>query len=997
MIAQNRLRNVVLAGLLVALTSPALAIDTLRVGLFGNVSWSGESAVSGVVTTQPEYKVERHFTEVGSTPGNLIDLTPLQDGRPKVLIKTVVVAAERDLANIVGQLSATIMAAIDTISDVDDISVSQTANLFSVLLTFSAETDLFAALERVNIAVDLVRPESIAGADDIVDTNTDPELECTEESREFASTSTVTEEWGACESALGGTGGFRTTCFRVECRDREGGQITMRPGRLAGKAAALARAQQESTIELLPEGINPAVLPVALSPSHVAAGENVAQRALSWGGRITAPAITNIARSELQTVLLELIEAGGPEDAFQRKGASGALGTFIVLDLGAPVGVNRIRFYPRNTVQPAPNYAFQSDFLRQFELMLHDGSDLVLDGTGRLVPQLDDYSVLRRSIDNQESVVDVPVSPPQLVRFIRLKAISSFPYEIDELDAFGQGFISRARYLSPVYDLGAPATWGAISWIERFVNLGSGDEQTAAEIDANCDVSMQEFATAKEIPEIWGQCETVAQNRPGVGYITVWNCYQTVCRDDAGGQTVTPGRKPVALPAARTAQSSGADPSRLIIRTRTGNDPTPLLYWARNVERTTEPERSLSFSDPLEQLGRDEYLGLTPNLDASPPQVWDRGEITEDRTNWSPWSAPYRTGNLPGGEQVLSPGPRRYIQFSMEFENDLIDATKMVEQLAIEYLQPPIADDLIAEIFPREVDSFETVPFTYAVRALMGIPGVRGFDRLQVSTPTRILGIDQIQILDDSPEERVLDSHDISADISVSPTGTIQLVLADGSEHPLPYLTVSTSGDTFGIESVDDGGFAVRFPSVTRPTGGGDRLVKIGFRSRVLLYSTVFRGEARFSGEAGTVQRVTPGNASFLGEGDLPTASGITVLSPAITRGSLVGALQLAPNPFSPNGDGINDALGISYDITSVTRAADVTVRVLDLSGRLVRELFRGENLSGHYDSGLQAELLWDGRNAGGDLVPPGIYLLHVSVEGDARDGTQMRTVAVVY
>jgi hypothetical protein len=997
MIGYNRIRNVVLAALLVALTSPAQAIDTLRVGLFGNVSWSGESAIAGVVTTPPEYKVERNFTEVGSTPGNLIDLSLLQDGRPKVLIKTVVVGAERDRDNVVAQLTATIMAAIDTISNVDDISVSQTANLFSVLLTFSAETDLFAALERVNAAVDLVRPESVAGVDDMVDTGTNPELQCTEESRDFESSSSISDEWGACEGTLVPSGGIRNTCYRVECRDRDSGQITMTPGRLTGKAAGLARVHQQSTIERLPEGINPAVLPVALSPSHVLAGENVAQRALSWGGRITAPAITNVARSELETVLLELIAPGGPEDAFQRKGASGALGTFIVLDLGAPVGVNRIRFYPRNTVQPAPNYAFQNDFLRQFELMLHDGSNLVLDGTGRLVPQLADYSVLRRSIDNQESIVDVPVSPPRLVRFIRLKAISSFPYEIDELEAFGQGFISRARYLSPVYDLGSPSTWGAIRWIERFVDLGSGDEKTAAEIDANCDVSMQEFATAEEIPETWGQCETVAQNRPGVGYITVWNCYQTVCRDETGGQTVTAGRKPVAMPAARAAQASRDKPSRLIIRTRTGNDPTPLLYWARNVERTTEPPRSFSLANPSQQMERNEYLKLAPNLDASPPLVWDRGEITEDRTNWSPWSAPYRTGSLPGGEQILSPGPRRYIQFSIEFENDLIDATNMIEQLSIEYLQPPIADDLIAEIFPREVNSFETVPFTYAVRALMGIPGVRGLDRIRVSTPTRILGIDQIQILDDSPAERVLDSADLSADIAVSPAGVIRLVLADGSEHPLPYLTVSASGDTFGIESVDDGGFSVRFPTVTRPTGGGDRLVKIGFRSRVLLYSTVFRGEARFSGEAGTVQRVTPGNATFLGEGDLPTDSGITVLSPAITRGSLVGALELTPNPFSPNGDGINDNLAISYDITAVTRAADVTVRVLDLSGRLVKELFRGESPSGHYDSGLQAELLWDGRDAGGGLVPPGIYLLHVSVEGDARSGRQMRTVAVVY
>ncbi|MCY3735375.1 MAG: gliding motility-associated C-terminal domain-containing protein [Gemmatimonadaceae bacterium] len=887
--------------LLVA-SAPAVSLDTLRVGISGNVSWSGQSFLGGVTTIPPEYQVARQLTEIGSTPGNLIDLERLGETAPRLLVKTVLDAVALDVAELTDQLSASLPSALERIPEVEETEIVAGGNLFSVILRLAPGTDLPSAVEVVDEALEEVRQP----------------------------------------------------------------------------------------------GINPVVLPIALMPDHLARGRNVAHLALGLGGRIEAPAIKDVPKAELEEVLLELITPEGSEDAFQRKGARGALGTFVVLDLGAPIGVNRVRFYPRNTVQQAPAYPFQNDFLRQFELMLHDGQNLVLDGTGRLVPQLQDYDVLRRTVDNQDAVVDVPVSPARLVRFVRLKSISSFPYEIDELEVFGQGFISEARYLSPIYDLGSVATWGNISWVERFIDRR---QETGArdETSDNCQLFEKEFATAEEVPETWGDCETAGENRPGTGYITVWNCVQSICRDEFGGQTVIPGRaKRVAAPAARPAQlDRGEDVSQILVRTRTGSDPTPLIYWRRNVERTGDPERSESLADPSQPLDREEYLELSPNFEASPPVVWDKGEITDDLGQWSPWSAPYRSGHLPAGEPILSPGPRRYIQFSVEFRNQAIDATKVIEQLSIEYLSPPIADDLIAEIYPREVEAFEAVPFTYAVRALMDIPGVKGFDRFEISTPTRVLGIDRIQILDGTPEEGVLFEAELNADIT--PGGDPQVVLADGSRHPVPYMAVSAAGDSFGVESVTDQGFAVRFPAVERPATGGQRLVMIDFRSRVLLYSTVFRGAAGFAAEAGTVQRITPGNASFLGEGDLPTASGITVLSPSITRGSLVGAISLEPNPFTPNGDGVNDRLEVAYDITAITRPAQVSIVLFDLSGRRVRELYQSSDLSGHYDPGSQPQLGWDGRDDGGNPVPPGIYILRVSVQGDARTSEQVRTVAVAY
>ncbi|MDP6700433.1 MAG: hypothetical protein QGH25_12345, partial [Candidatus Latescibacteria bacterium] len=430
------------------------------------------------------------------------------------------------------------------------------------------------------------------------------------------------------------------------------------------------------------------------------------------------------------------------------------------------------------------------------------------------------------------------------------------------------------------------------------------------------------------------------------------------------------------------------------VRTRTGTDPTPVLYKRANIQRVSDDQLTTSLADPSQQLGRDEYLDLTPNLEATPPQVWDKGEIEEDLQNWSPWSSPYQGGELADGTPVLSPGPRRYIQFSVDFLNTEIDATKVLEQLSIEYLLPPIAEELVAEIYPREVEVFEPVDFTYAVRAKMEFAGVKGFDTFELLTTSRVLGIDKIEIWE--LPDRLIAEQELSAEVVSDADGLAAIQTPDGTQHPLPYAVESEQGD-FAIQAVTDRNVIVRFPQITRPEGGGQMLLKIKFRGRVLLFSTLFRGQAVLSSQAGSIQRISAGNADLLGEDDLPTASGITVLSPDINKGDLFGSFAVTPQVFTPNGDGINDSAGIGYDILAVTRPTDVEVKVFDLTGRRVRTLYQGADLSGHYDARTVSELAWDGRDDTGAMVPPGLYLISLLVDGDARQTHRARTVGVAY
>ena len=87
--------------------------------------------------------------------------------------------------------------------------------------------------------------------------------------------------------------------------------------------------------------------------------------------------------------------------------------------------------------------------------------------------------------------------------------------------------------------------------------------------------------------------------------------------------------------------------------------------------------------------------------------------------------------------------------------------------------------------------------------------------------------------------------------------------------------------------------------------------------------------------------------------------------------------LEIAPSPFSPDGDGIDDVAVLRF--TLPTAGALVRARIFDSQGRLVRTL-------GPINSGAQGMLLWDGRDDTGGALPIGIYIVLLEAM-DARGG----------
>jgi hypothetical protein len=614
--------------------------------------------------------------------------------------------------------------------------------------------------------------------------------------------------------------------------------------------------------------------PRSILPRRIAEGENVATGTVARGGEIRAPNVFDFTGTfkplDLEMALKEIIasDPGGEQLAFERKNAN-ALGILVILNLGARFGVNRIRFFPRNTVVPSPSTPFQNDFLRAFELFTNDGLDLTREGTQVWEP-------LVAETDNKNPVVEITLEPPRYVQSIRLRATSPVDFEIDELEVFGQGFLSQAQYLSDIFDAGQPAVWGALRWTEAVL----GDPRF----------------------------------------------------------------------------------SGLQIRTRTGADATPFVFTRKLTGKQDAEELSLSLDNPGREMGLAEYKSL-PKTDALGRQ-WEAGPVKDDLVNWSPFSTPYPAGAANGpGLPIVSPSPRRYMQFQVLFNSDDLEAARVLTSLSFDLLTPPFADDLVGEVFPREVEVSRTIPFVFAVRAAMKTAGLRGFDTIEIATPIRVEGIDAVELFDAG--DRPVASRQFAG------------------------LDDTTQVDGFRIEAVAEDRFAVRFPLVQQDGS----LVRIRFRAGVLTYSTNFTAAVRLSGESGAAQTIAPGDAVSLGEQDDPAFSGTTVLSTSLLeQGRLLAQARVVPSLFTPNGDGVNDRVAVQYNLLSLSAPRPVEIAVYDLSGRRVRLLHQGPEANGRYE-----DKVWDGRDQAGKWVPPGLYLVRIAVEGDSRQEEESRAVGVVY
>ena len=368
--------------------------------------------------------------------------------------------------------------------------------------------------------------------------------------------------------------------------------------------------------------------------------------------------------------------------------------------------------------------------------------------------------------------------------------------------------------------------------------------------------------------------------------------------------------------------------ARVDIRTRTGTDPQPEILWKAREEQQDSVKflqggGTLNFTEYKRQYGKISEFLKPVNIEnwASP-----------DTENWSFFSSPYDF--LDSGIRVVSEGPKQFIQIRADFTSTVTDGGK-IDYIQFKASVPPSVRRLVGEIFPTKTTLGEPTSFTYYITPTIR-SGDLSFDGVEISTPSGVQAVDSLRI-------GGIDQREFSSTID-----------SDGS------------------------GFELMLPRELTTADSGT-LIEVVFRAPVLReVGTRFEGRVFHSDHPHEVrQEIVSGDANQDVESDQLTVT--TSLS-----NTLLYAPKVSPNPFTPNADGINDVVNISYKLLRVISAVPISVEVFDLSGRLIKTLYSGADPLGEY------EHTWDGRDDFGNFVSPGIYFFRI--QADVQSGREIKT-----
>ena len=305
-------------------------------------------------------------------------------------------------------------------------------------------------------------------------------------------------------------------------------------------------------------------------------------------------------------------------------------------------------------------------------------------------------------------------------------------------------------------------------------------------------------------------------------------------------------------------------------------------------------------------------------------------ELVPDPQTWSPWSKPY----LHSGARFASPSPRQYLEIRAKLLSTIPDQAVSLDQIVLSFADP-LARTLTAEVWPDTAIAAKPQEFKYFIRPSFAA-GDLGFDQVLIKTPAQ--------------------AELIGVKIASDPLA-------------LEELSVYSTADSLLIQ----------LPSTIQSA----ELVEVEFKSQVFLNNTVFEGLVGNSSRK-LWQTIDPGDA------DSETMSDVLVVTVPV-QDRLVGDMQIAPAIITPNGDGLNDQMNIDFLIFQIDRAQPITVKVYDLSGRIVREVMAQHGISGAHRA------VWDGTNGAGVLVRPGLYICRVEVEASQDAAAIVQTVGVAF
>ena len=293
--------------------------------------------------------------------------------------------------------------------------------------------------------------------------------------------------------------------------------------------------------------------------------------------------------------------------------------------------------------------------------------------------------------------------------------------------------------------------------------------------------------------------------------------------------------------------------------------------------------------------------------------------------DWSEWSNVYKIS----GEAFKSDSPRNFVQIEMIMATDDPKEAPMVRSVEVEFVDA-LVNQAQGSILPRSAKPNKDTRFTYTLWPEVTTDNT-GFDRMRLVVP--------------------------------------DLVRADAVEIMVAGQIIAPTGMEITADSL-----VIELPQVVQ----GDS-VQIAFTTRLVRNAAVVELDLGLSETPGLWQDVEPAERR----------SNVVLLPDLAGSNRLIDDLQISSRVVTPNGDGINDAVELSF-VVFKAQNSEPMVEIADLAGRVVTRLTATID-------GPTRRFAWNGRNAAGEAVEPGVYLFRIDVNSDSGDATELRTVSVAY
>ncbi len=375
-------------------------------------------------------------------------------------------------------------------------------------------------------------------------------------------------------------------------------------------------------------------------------------------------------------------------------------------------------------------------------------------------------------------------------------------------------------------------------------------------------------------------------------------------------------------------------PVWLTVEARTGRDSDPNIYQEFDDKgREVVVDRDRFEFELKESVGYGYVASGRPGVRAS---------IKYDSDQWTFWSSPISQSGHP-----LRLRSGSHIQLKLTLHSEDFATFMRLDSLWVE-TSPLLASAVRGEVArldqvqPRggftEVELGQTTDFTYDIRADLAADQ-RGFDAVRIRT---------------------------------------------GSAPEFKSLTLGVDAVAPAQVSTDGDGLFLVLPR--RITAADNAPIRIVFAAALRTFAATFEGEVLDSTAEVLPQPIESGDANPT----IPTNS-LRVLSTAGSTHNLIEDLALSSTAFTPNGDGINDRLTLTYSLFGLPQAVAAELCIYTLDGRQVAARPLGLQAAG------AQRVFWDGRDQNEYLLTPGLYLLSVEVHTEAGGQTHLRPVGIAY